>query len=371
MKNVNKFRLGLFVIFGIITFFIGLFLFGLAEMFEPTIRCQTLFNESVQGLEVGSAVKFKGVPVGKVSHISIMPSNKTIKVDMEIKLSAIDFTNKKTISKLNPMEEVRKLLNKEINDGLRTRLEMAGITGMKYIECDYYISSKKSNKKNRNNEDEKYIFIPSTPSLFSDLKTSVSDVFVKISQIEPQIIAKDMREILQSIKTLLEKGKVNNILSDMSETSANLKESTSNIKEAFTKETMSKSINNFNASMSSITKLSEKLEEEIASIQVAQRSELAQEVMKEAIETLKKTSLSIENFEKSSQIATLSLNKNLDKMGVASDSFNKTTLKSKQELLLMLYKLENTLDLISSFISSLEKDPSSIIRGKHIKPIER
>ena len=65
MIEANKYKLGIFVLTGIGLLIAGLFLLGLAETFKPKINFITYFDESVQGLEVGAAVKFRGVTIGK------------------------------------------------------------------------------------------------------------------------------------------------------------------------------------------------------------------------------------------------------------------------------------------------------------------
>ena len=50
---------------------IGVILLGVGTVFEKTSLVETYIDESVQGLDVGSAVKFRGVPIGKVEKISL------------------------------------------------------------------------------------------------------------------------------------------------------------------------------------------------------------------------------------------------------------------------------------------------------------
>ena len=64
MIEVNKFKIGLFTAGGFILLIIMLFLLGGASMFDKKIKLVTLVSESVQGLEKGGQVKYKGVPVG-------------------------------------------------------------------------------------------------------------------------------------------------------------------------------------------------------------------------------------------------------------------------------------------------------------------
>jgi ABC-type transporter Mla subunit MlaD len=68
--NANYFKLGLFVI---LAFCLGagfLIMFGAGELFKKELFAETCFDESVQGLDVGSEVKYKGVQIGTVKSIT-------------------------------------------------------------------------------------------------------------------------------------------------------------------------------------------------------------------------------------------------------------------------------------------------------------
>ena len=89
MLETNKFKLGLFVIGSILVLIIVIFSMGMFDHFKPKAFIVTFVEESVQGLTTGSSVKYKGVPIGKVSDISIMVDNNEIRINMEIDLSKI------------------------------------------------------------------------------------------------------------------------------------------------------------------------------------------------------------------------------------------------------------------------------------------
>ena len=50
---------------------IGVVALGVGTIFQKKALVETYIDESVQGLDVGSPVKFRGVPVGKVETISL------------------------------------------------------------------------------------------------------------------------------------------------------------------------------------------------------------------------------------------------------------------------------------------------------------
>jgi paraquat-inducible protein B len=67
--QANYFKIGLFVIGATIALVFLLVMLGAGRIFQSKILMETYFNESVQGLEVGSKVKYRGVIVGEVKSI--------------------------------------------------------------------------------------------------------------------------------------------------------------------------------------------------------------------------------------------------------------------------------------------------------------
>ena len=87
MNDNSKFKLGLFIILATAVFFAALFILGTMDRFKEKAHISTLVSESVQGLSVGSSVKYQGVPIGNVCEIMIYPTDNVIRIDMEINIS--------------------------------------------------------------------------------------------------------------------------------------------------------------------------------------------------------------------------------------------------------------------------------------------
>src|SRR5512137_3141256 len=67
--KANYFKLGLFVIGAVVSLAILLVIIGSGRAFQQKITIETYFNESVQGLDIGSKVKYRGVVIGEVTKI--------------------------------------------------------------------------------------------------------------------------------------------------------------------------------------------------------------------------------------------------------------------------------------------------------------
>src|SRR5580704_3397314 len=80
----NHWKLGLFVVTGVVLALTTLTFLGARSLKNQVVSYQTDFDESVQGLDVGSPVKFRGVPVGAVSAIGIAPDRRHVVVTSEL-----------------------------------------------------------------------------------------------------------------------------------------------------------------------------------------------------------------------------------------------------------------------------------------------
>ena len=76
----TKFALGLFVTCGIGIACFAIIGLGVSKFFEKGRYYATYFNESVQGLDVDSPVKYRGVSIGRVEGITVAPDAKLIQV---------------------------------------------------------------------------------------------------------------------------------------------------------------------------------------------------------------------------------------------------------------------------------------------------
>lgn len=126
----NHWKLGLFVVVGFVLALVTVVALGARSMKKEVVSYQTYFDESVQGLEVGSPVKFRGVTIGYVSSIDIAADHRHVAVtsDLAVKdLSELGLAAGKGIG-----------LHLAIPSGLRMQLASQGITGVKFMQIDFF-----------------------------------------------------------------------------------------------------------------------------------------------------------------------------------------------------------------------------------------
>lgn len=179
MNQANYWKLGAFVIFGIALAFAGLVWLGGGDWNRRTRTIVTYFDESVQGLEEGSALKFRGVAVGTVTHISIAPDLRHVKVTAQ---AYEDVLENLGLAGSGPR------LDAEVEDksGLAPRIQLAsaGITGVKFLLVDFFDS--KRFPIERLPFDPGPDYIPSTPSTLKSIEEAVVDVGMQLPMLTMQ-----------------------------------------------------------------------------------------------------------------------------------------------------------------------------------------
>ena len=178
----NHYKLGLFVLIGFAAAIAAAIALGVATTRKDTINYHSYFNESVQGLDLGSPVKFRGVTIGHVAAIEIAPDHRMVDV-----VSELDVTDIKRMG-LTETGHHRKGQEKfSIPPDLRAQLGSQGITGVKFIAIDFFAT--KSNPPPQLpfavNEDR---YIPAAPSMMKNLEDTISHAMDKLPEMVDAVV---------------------------------------------------------------------------------------------------------------------------------------------------------------------------------------
>lgn len=326
MLEANKVKLGLFVVFSVMVFFSVIAMLGVLDVLQPKVRVMTLFKESVQGLESGSPVKFRGVPIGKVSNIVINAKQKLIRVDMDIDLDKVRTETSTSGGKFTP-QQFYSFMESEVNSGLRCRLEFGGITGLKYLEIDYMGPDEKPGEflAEAGLAHDGAYYVPSTPSLLSSLRTSLSDTLAKIASIDYKKIADDLTTSLESANKLFSDPRLKDIIGHVDNVTGEVEISARNINATFTQARMDTILNQVSDTVASLNALAAKSREALDAAQLGQTSASFREAVKAFIDS--------------------------------KSSFAET-----------LVKFNEAMDSVTEFIHYMDEDPASLIKGKRKTP---
>jgi phospholipid/cholesterol/gamma-HCH transport system substrate-binding protein len=139
--NKHYFRLGLFVFTTIVVLAAILFILGGRSLFQPSFTFETYFNESVAGLDIGSPVRFRGVPLGQVSEIVTSAAAYETDVPIGQRRGYIVVRAKVTGSE-SQVRQWRNEVAEMVKGGMRVQTQLAGITGQQYLSLDLFDAAK-------------------------------------------------------------------------------------------------------------------------------------------------------------------------------------------------------------------------------------
>jgi len=222
-QETNYFRIGLFIIAAAALFVGGLIIFGVGRFFEPRIYMETYVNTTVQGVEVGSPVKFRGVQIGRVQSVGFtMMEYEGKKQSNYYNYVVLNMEITKEVFPDMFSEDLTPLLEKAVNRGLRMRIEPLGITGMSYIEMDY-IDPKQFPLLSIDWTPRTY-YIPSAPGQLTNILDSVNKMMRDIDSFNLAGIAEKTNTLLENANQAITGAQFGKLSSDMQSLIADLKQ---------------------------------------------------------------------------------------------------------------------------------------------------
>jgi len=166
-RRANPKLVGAFVLTAIALLVAVALVFGSFTFFETTRKFVVFFQGSVDGLTQGSAVLFRGVPLGRVLDVGIRydPKDSTLEIPVIIEIRP------GVIAKYSPTLNTNVELMKELIDrGLRARLESASlVTGQQVVQLNFFPGTPVNLQKT----DLPYFQLPTVPSPTQQIMSSV------------------------------------------------------------------------------------------------------------------------------------------------------------------------------------------------------
>lgn len=132
--QTKYFKLGAFVLAGTVVAVATVVILGAGTLMRKKVLAETYVDESVQGLDVGAPVKFRGVHVGQLEKIQFAGIQYTAKDDRIGLVIAFYPETLKGFATQDPMARFREL----VDAGMRVRLASAGLTGGLYLELENF-----------------------------------------------------------------------------------------------------------------------------------------------------------------------------------------------------------------------------------------
>jgi phospholipid/cholesterol/gamma-HCH transport system substrate-binding protein/paraquat-inducible protein B len=196
--NPNYFRLGVFVIAAIAVLISVILIFGSGQLFKKSFYVETYIKQSVTGLDVGAAVRFRGVKIGQVSFIGLtgdmyekdIPYNERrqyVVVRMQIFGENVD---------VNQIHDF-------VSKGLRARVKSMGITGVNYIEFDFSPKTASENSDLPYSWKPEYPVIPSLPNQADEIISGIQKLIDGMNQLNIDGTQQKFDQLLGNLNVLM------------------------------------------------------------------------------------------------------------------------------------------------------------------------
>jgi len=205
-QKANYFKLGLFVIAAIAAGVVVLLIIGSGRWLQKRITIETYFNESVQGLDIGSKLKYRGVAIGEVTRIGFTYNKYQLDRPMaerarfvlvEAQLDPKALGGRAGAGDLTSPDSAAQ----EVARGLRVRLAPLGITGTSYLEVDYMDPPPPTLQIDWTPEN---IYIPSARSTVTALVNAASEIMERLHKLDIEGTLANVNKLLVTFNDRVE-----------------------------------------------------------------------------------------------------------------------------------------------------------------------
>jgi len=193
---------GGFVVGAVALLVVAVLVFGSGKLFRPKYSHVLFFEGSVQGLEVGAPVSFRGVQVGEVTDVAaVAPGGEgEDTIFIEVQVDIFDDVVRTDLP-LGTKEQYYASLDALVKQGLRARLETQSmITGQRYVGLDFYPDHPVSRK----GWNPAYYELPTVPTTTQELRRTLDRVLAGLEEIPFQELVEELRQVLAGLHRLVD-----------------------------------------------------------------------------------------------------------------------------------------------------------------------
>ncbi len=186
----SAFVTGLFVLTGAIVVVATIIWLGANQFLKEQVFYVTYFESSVEGMEKGSAVKYQGVPCGRIADIRVAPDGRLVEVVMQ----------------LDP--------NIKISDSMRINPAMSGIAGGKFLQL-HFPSADMANRNPELSFKPQFPLIKSSPSSLEEISIAAQKVFNNLMDLQVGEISMESLKFLSTTTAFFQSDTLKTILNNL------------------------------------------------------------------------------------------------------------------------------------------------------------
>jgi hypothetical protein len=159
------------------------------------VTVETYFDESVQGLDIGSKVRYRGVAIGAVRQIGFTYSKYEQDKPPAERRQYVLVEMAVYLDQLGEVGGGRDFVDRLVADGLRIRMVPIGVTGIIYLELDFHRGSPVLPIS----WVPEHLYIPSTRSTVRNFVESVERILAKLEPLDLSSTANNLDRLLTTL----------------------------------------------------------------------------------------------------------------------------------------------------------------------------
>lgn len=206
-------RVGVLVVVGI-ALVLGFVLFLTADRLgrRSAATYETYIRESVQGLEVGAPVRYRGVAIGRVIQLGLV-SAQYRRPEGEPFISAFQLVLVRFVVDERKFGDVPSVED-AIRLGLRARLAAQGITGVSYIELDFVAPDRFPVAEVPWEPD--YAYVPAIPSTVAQVQSAAENLLNRLQEVDLPGLVANLNGLVSEVRGEVKDGDLAQVLRDAS-----------------------------------------------------------------------------------------------------------------------------------------------------------
>jgi phospholipid/cholesterol/gamma-HCH transport system substrate-binding protein len=316
----TKFAVGLFVAIGITLAILVTIWLGMSRFLHKGRFYATYFDESVQGLDVDSPVKYRGVFTGRVESIGVAPDSKLIKVILKIESG------------------------QKLDQNIVAQLKSVGITGSMFVELDQ--------KRAGEPDQSPLLSFPSEYPIIASKPSEIKGLISGFDAILNQIKALDLEEISGKIKATLDNLNQSVDDADVERISQTINSSFEKMEKILTDQRWDKVLAAADTAGQELNNLLDKADRTLSRVQG---------IVSGKEETVKNA---LDNFSRAMEKANILLNKSTSLVSGTDASISELM----QYLVVAAQNLELASENLNQLMELLADHPSQLLFGEPPKP---
>ena len=213
-KRVSPTLIGAFVLGALALVVGGIVALGSMAFFSTVYRYVLYFEDSVDGLVLGAPVKFKGVQIGTVEQILLVPGDEVLKPRIAVVIG-LDETRIRNLSgravRFSDGE-----VSQAIKNGLRgTLASQSLLTGLLFVSLNYDTDAPPPRELP---DTLGFQQIPTVPSRVEQVAQTANEIFKKLQSLDWQGLFDSIHETMDGLRNLVADRQTQDVTRQLNET---------------------------------------------------------------------------------------------------------------------------------------------------------